>query len=194
MARAFTPVRAVAVLAYPLIACALLPIFLRKGLFIDETRTGIVTACRRRHALDIAIAVPVVVVVFLAGWLILRLVLTDSRAFYVLLAACVLMWFAAATTFSSRQKVGKQKVPELRGRECWEIANLAQMPGTRLTALLLAREVISTIPPDAVIVTTPRSERLRDFYARFGFKPGPGRQMHMIAPPAGRPLSIRNNS
>ena len=191
MARAFTPSHAIAVLAYPLVVCALIPIFLRKGLFIDGTRTGIVTACRRRHALDIAIAVPVVVVVFLAGWLILRLILTDSGAFYVLLAACVLMWFAAATTFSSRQKVGKQKVPELRGKELWEIANLAQMPGTKETALLLAREVISTIPPGTVIVTTPRSERLRKAYDHFGFEPGPGRQMHMIAPPPETKLSMR---
>ncbi|MGQ4510716.1 hypothetical protein ACUH9X_08280 [Dermabacteraceae bacterium P13147] len=89
---------------------------------------------------------------------------------------------------------GGREVPELRGRECWEIGNLAQMPGTRLTALSLAREVISTIPAGVVIVATPANERLRGFYARFGFKPGSGRQMHMIAPAAGRrPLSIRDN-
>ncbi|MBV7411459.1 hypothetical protein KRX56_01715 [Dermabacteraceae bacterium TAE3-ERU27] len=191
MARAFTPSHAVAVLAYPLIACALIPIFLRKGLFIDGTRAGIVTVCRRRHVLDIAIAMPVVVVVFFSGWLILRLLLTDSGAFCVLLAAYVLMCLAATTTVSSRQKVSKTKVPELHGKECWEIANLAQMPGTKETALLLAREVISTIPPDAVIVTTPLSERLRKAYENFGFKPGPGLQMHMIAPPPETEFSMR---
>ena len=66
----------------------------------------------------------------------------------------------------------------------WVIAGLAQRPGTRMTAVLLAKDLVAKLPTGAVRVAAAADadERLLARYVRLGFTAGHKRRVHRIIP------------
>jgi hypothetical protein len=64
----------------------------------------------------------------------------------------------------------------------WVIAALAQRPGTRLTAVLLAKDLVAKLPSGAVLVAAAADEDLLAMYVRLGFTAGHKRRVHRIIP------------
>ena len=64
MARAFTPHRLLAPLALPWTLLSVIPGTLRRGLFLDPTRTGMVMLYRSNPVLDVLVLLPIMVAVF----------------------------------------------------------------------------------------------------------------------------------
>lgn len=62
----------------------------------------------------------------------------------------------------------------------WVIATLAQRPGTRLSAVLLARDLMAQLPVSAVLVSAAGSQQFLDHYLRLGFTEGRNRRVHRI--------------
>lgn len=181
MARAFTPHPALALLAYPWTLISITPGTLRGGLYLDPTRTGMVMLYRSMMLLDVLIAVPVVVVFFIA-------VGTAASALSTLLpggvAALFVFVLAVAGLLFLLPRGGGSLFPwgpETPKGQRWEIAGLAQMPGTRLTAIQLALRVLDEVPPPgAVIIATANSADLYRQYRSFGFTGGPKHRVHKV--------------
>src|SRR5699024_6432685 len=71
--------------------------------------------------------------------------------------------------------------PETPPGPRWEIAGLAQLPGTRLTAIQLAIAAMDRIPPaGAVLVATAGSDKLLRQYRAYGFTTGPKHRVHKV--------------
>ena len=71
--------------------------------------------------------------------------------------------------------------PETPDGERWELAGLAQLPGTRLTALPLAKREVRELPPEgAVVVATANTPEQYRQYQRLGFTGGPKRRVHRV--------------
>lgn len=64
----------------------------------------------------------------------------------------------------------------------WTVVAMGQAPGTRLSALGLARYLIRGLPPASVVVINARGDHLAGRYERLGFTRGPGGRMHMVTP------------
>jgi hypothetical protein len=185
MARAFTPHRAWAVLAFPWTVLAVLPATVRGGLFLDATRTGMVLLTPYNLALDLLVLLPLMLpIAGIAGIAVGALLTAGSfNALPVLFALAVLvgivalagLWFLLPKRGTSTMPTG----PETPLGRRWEIAGLAQLPGTRLTAVQTARRVLATVPPPgAVVVGTANTPALFEQYQRFGFTGGPQRRVH----------------
>lgn len=183
-ARAFTPNRAAALLAVPCILLALLPPTLRGGLYLDKARTGMVVLHPRRLRLDVTISTA-----FWILWNLVALTVVTSAALNVLVWLSILQgtgvivvagsWFLRPPRGTSIRNHGPETPPGPR----WEMGSLAQLPGTRLTALQTARRVLREVPPPgAVIVASADSDRLLRAYVRAGFLAGPKRRVHMVVP------------
>lgn len=181
MARAFTPHPALALLAYPWTLISITPGTVRGGLYLDPTRTGMVLLYRSMMLLDVLIAVPVVLVFFIA-------VGTAASALSALLpggiAALVVFVLAVSGLLFLLPRGGGSLFPwgpETPKGQRWEIAGLAQLPGTRLTGIQLALRALETVPPSgAVVVATANSADLYRQYQAFGFTGGPKHRVHKI--------------
>ena len=184
MTRAFTPRWTVALLALPWALLAVLPGTLRGGLYLDATRTGMVLLQPINVALDLLVVLPLMLPV--AGVTFAALLIADSlNALPVLLVLVGLLVGAtlAGALFllprrgASAVPTGPETPPSPR----WELAGLAQLPGTRLTAVQTARRVLATVPPaGAVVVATANTPEQFEQYQRFGFTGGPHRRVHRI--------------
>lgn len=64
----------------------------------------------------------------------------------------------------------------------WQVAALAQRPGTHLSALLLTRELMDSLPTGAIAVAAAADERLLRAYEQFGFIVGKSKRVYRIAP------------
>ena len=63
----------------------------------------------------------------------------------------------------------------------YQIAALAQRPGTRLSAIQLALQLRDSLPTGAMLVAVADNDRLLEGYVRLGFTRGRGRRVHWIA-------------
>lgn len=70
--------------------------------------------------------------------------------------------------------------PETPPGDRWQVAALAQRPGSRLSALLLARRLLSSLPAGAVAVAAAADERLVAAYERFGFTRGKAKRVYVV--------------
>lgn len=184
MARAFTPHRVVALLALPWTVLAVLPAAVRGGLFLDATRTGLVLLLPINVALDLLLLLPVGVLAAVTTFGLLAL--ADAlNAFPVLLVLAPLLVIAAsAGALFLLPKRGASTVPygpETPAGPRWELAGLAQLPGTQFTAVQTARSALATVPPSgAVVVATANTPTQFEQYQRFGFTGGARRRVHRV--------------
>ncbi|MCT1436229.1 hypothetical protein [Brachybacterium paraconglomeratum] len=183
MARAFTPHIVLTLLALPWTLLSVIPGTLRRGLYLDPTRTGMVMLYRSNPVLDVLVLFPIMLITFgayfaaatalvnIAGWLALALPVATGMFMIGLL-------FLLPRGGGSLFPWG----PETPDGPRWEIAGLAQLPGTRLTGIQLALRALDTVPPaGSVIVATANSEDLYRQYQAFGFTGGPKHRVHRIA-------------
>lgn len=189
-ARAFTRSRPRAALSFPWACWMLLPGMLRRGLFVDATGTGMVVVCRSRPLLDLMILAPLMTASAVVLTTALGIVLP---VWAVLVSVDVVILALLPGLLPLLPARGGSLLPwgpETPDGERWEIAGLAQMPGTRLTAILLAQRVIDAVPPDgAVLVATANSDELLRQYQRAGFTVGDRRRVHRRVERADAPRS-----
>lgn len=160
---------------------SILPGMLRGGLYLDPSRTGMVMLYRSMLLVDVLIAVPIVFAYFaVAGVAFAGL----SALVPTMIAAGIVFVLAAAGVVFLIPRGGGSAVPwgpETPKGPRWEIAGLAQLPGTRLTAIQLALRVLETVPPrGSVVVATANTEQLYRQYQRFGFTGGQSRRVHKV--------------
>lgn len=187
MATAYNTNRAAAILTFPVYVVSILPGLLRRGAYWSDDRAGFVIIQRHRPIGDVLVvcAVAAATVVALAAALSLLPPLPH------LVAACVLAaWYIAVVVAVVRRRTpgGSARMvgPETPHGQRWSVTLLAQRPGTHLTALLLTRRLIGTLPDGAVVIATADNDRLAAAYARLGFTLGPKRRMwHTIGNEAG---------
>lgn len=65
------------------------------------------------------------------------------------------------------------------------VAALAQLPGTRMTAVMLARRLIEQTPPGSIIVAAAATDALLARYVRAGFTRGRARRVYRVLPGVG---------
>jgi hypothetical protein len=179
MARAFTRNQASAVFTYPTCLVSLLPYVLRRGLY--ASRDGMVVFCRYRPWLDILLAL------LMALLLSAATVLTFGVVYYFLgMAGLIAIGIvAAAALWGACLLVGAASFtravgPETPSGKRWMVASLAQRPGTKLSALLLARRKARSLAAGAVIVAVAADGHLARSYARLGFTPGARTRVYRV--------------
>lgn len=183
MARAFTPHALLAPLALPWTLLSVIPGTLRRGLYLDPTRTGMVMLYRSSPVLDVLVLIPIILIVFgayfvaaaarvnIAGWLALALPVA-TVVFMIGLLFLLPRGGESLFPWGLETPAGPR----------WEITGLAQLPGTRLTGIQLALRALDTVPPPgSVIVATANSEDLYRQYQAFGFIGGPQHRVHRVA-------------
>ncbi|WP_146081917.1 hypothetical protein [Pseudoclavibacter sp. Z016] len=181
-ARASTPNVPLAVLSVPIYAFSILPMTLRGGLYLDRTRTGTVLFERRRPILDGFVVALVTIAAFVL-WVACILVfdattvlLLGFSVYAVLLAGAVIALVQPGGTTLSASG------PETPKGDRWMVAALAQHPGTRLTAVMLARRLIEHAPAGSVLVAAAATDALLERYVRAGFTAGRARRVYRLAP------------
>lgn len=184
MAYAYAPHRFLAVLAYPLALAVTLTYQLRRGVYETDDRNGMVIVARWRPGLDAVLVTGLILASFAALALpaaLLSLVhpLLGPGVFAVAGLLGVVGALALAQGQQSATPIAKNTP---RGGDRWQVAALAQRPGTRLSALLLTRQVIATVVPAGdVLVASAGTERLEHAYIRAGFTPVGRRRLYRVA-------------
>lgn len=185
MARAFTPHLVFAPLAFPWTVMSVIPGAIRRGLYLDATRTGMVMLYRSRFLLDVLLAVPIVLVAMACYFGVLLpligTVLPGDIGGPVFLGTTVLLIVGMLFLLPRGGGAMFPFGPETPKGDRWEAAGLAQLPGTRFTAIQLALQVIDTVPPaGSVIIATANSSKLLRQYVTFGFTEGKSRRVYKI--------------
>jgi hypothetical protein len=163
-----------------------LPYAWRGALYESDDRDGAVIFSSWRPVLDAFLSTVAVLLVFIP-WLVFLFVTTFygqsagfSIPFYVVLLPCV--WLGAAVGFmgqglSSSMPVGRETPEGPR----YQLAALAQRPGTRLSALLLSRRLVASLPAGSVVVAVAADEGLAAGYTALGFTRGRGKRLSMVS-------------
>ncbi|GAA1975478.1 hypothetical protein GCM10009718_09450 [Isoptericola halotolerans] len=161
---------------------ALAPSALTRSVYSSPDGDGMVVLARWRPALEIALAVLVLVPFAALFGFLGSLVFPDGGVLAVVLSAYApVVWVlvGGAVISVSGSAVGVSPVGDEtpRGRR-WQLAALAQRPGTRLSAVLLARRLVEDLPAGDVVVAAAGDDALLDAYVRAGFTPGEGRRVY----------------
>lgn len=174
MCRAFAPNRLLAVLAYPLGLLILVPYAARRHLYESADRNGLVVFGPFSLIKDTLIIAAVMAPFFvLFSWASGIWGPTGSLVFLVALTSILLAGLFAFGSSSMGVPVGRETPKGDR----YQIAALAQRPGTRLSALQLALQLRDSLPPGAVLVAVADNDRLLEAYTRLGFTHGGGRRV-----------------
>lgn len=184
MARAYTPNLPVALLALPWTLVAVIPAALRRGLYLDRTGTGMVVLYRSALLLDTLILLPLIFPAMLAAIAVTVAFATQMPLWATAALVLAVIFLAMTGLVAIQPQKGGSTVPwgpETPDGERWELAGLAQLPGTRLTALPLAMRVVREVPPEgAVVVATANTPEQYRQYQRLGFTGGPKRRVRRV--------------
>lgn len=185
MSQAYARSRPLAVLAWVTAFGSLVPYAVRGGLYWSWDRDGMVVIAPWRPWLDTILSVVTLVVIAapigIAGAIISDLTGMPGQ---ILIVAIAVVIGSGAAVLSSGELSGFPIGAETPPGERWQVAALAQRPGTRNSALALTREVINiTLPPGSVVTAVARNEKLRESYIRLGFHAGKKGRLWLIKPP-----------
>lgn len=174
--------KALMVLAWPVYLLTLMPPVLLGGAYWRE-RNGLVLVHPRRRIADFAVVLAALVAVMVGGILLLSV--------WVWLLPVALVggaWFYAGVVIallcngngsgSAMTHVGRGTPPGRR----WIIGGLAQRPGTHLTAVLLARDLVRVLPRGSVLLAVAADDELLRRYLRLGFTEDRKRRVHLRIP------------
>lgn len=184
MAHAHARNRPLAVLAYPIALATTLTYAFRAGVYESEDRNGMVIVARWRLGKDLLILLSVIAagvlgLVVLAAVLILVHPLLGPATVALLATGSA----AGALVLARGQKTAtpiSKDTPTTGDR--WQIAALAQRPGTRYSAMLLTRHVIDqVVPAGDVLVASAGDNTLEQAYIRAGFTPLGRKRLYKIA-------------
>lgn len=184
MARAFTPHALFAPLALPWTLLSVIAGALRRGLFLDRTRTGMVLLYRSDPLLDVLLVLPIMGVIFgisLTVPVLLFLLFPGLWTLLTILGVPVVLFLGAVFLLPRGGGAVSPFGAETPAGPRWELAGLAQLPGTRLTGIQLARRVVSQVPPaGAVVGATAGTHALYRQYLRHGFHPGAKHRVYKV--------------
>ena len=184
MAHAYARSRPRAVLAYPIALATTLTYALRGGVYESDDQNGMVIVARWRFGLDMLTLTSVMVL----GLLALAPVAVLASLVHPLLGPATYVLAGATTVAGALVLAQGQETATPIARNTpttgdrWQIAALAQRPGTRLSAMLLTRRVIgSVVPPGDVLVVSAVTADLEQAYIRAGFTPLGRKRLYKIA-------------
>ena len=182
MGLAFSHNRAAAIVAFPVALMTIVACMLRRGVYATRDRNGMVILVRWSPLADIIaacviitltyVAIGVVAAVAFLAWVPLGLIIVGTSVLWILAGAVI--FASGAQTLSPVCEA----TPEGLGR--WHVSALAQRPGTRLSALLLLRQLVGAVPPGHVLVASAGSDDLLNSYVRLGFTSGSKRRVFKI--------------
>ena len=172
--------RLLTLVGWPVYALVLLPSVLLGGAYWRD-RNGLVLLYRWRPLADTIVTV--IAMVAAIGCAVAAMI---WWAGLVALVAVGVVWFYASVIVvvickgvdSAATIVG----PGTPKGQRWVIAALAQRPGTRMTAVLLAKDLVAKLPSGAVLLAAAADEGLLARYVRLGFTAGHKRRVHRIIP------------
>ena len=187
--RAYTPAA-----ASPILTLVVTSSVVARHLHLDDSRTGMVILEPKnsvRAGLGWAVAfIPLVLAAVLLGVAAALLPSGLVETVLVILvsasvALLVEMLVSSRLTKEERRTLQQLRRPLPQGKR-WDLMMLAQMPGTKRTAALLARHLLVAIPPPgSVVVVAARTPDLHTKYRKYGFTPTSGKRLFRITPNVG---------
>lgn len=184
MAHAYTRNRLLAALAYPVALATTLTYTLRAAVYESDDRNGMVIVARWRLGLDLLILMSVIAVGVL-GLFLLAAVLAFVHP--LLGPATVAVIATGSATGAALLARGQETATPISkdtptAGDRWQIAALAQRPGTRYSAMLLTRRVVDqVVPAGDVLVASAADDKLEQAYIRAGFTPLDRKRLYKIA-------------
>lgn len=179
MARAFSGNRLSAVLAYPVSLLILIPYAFRRHLYETRDRTGMVVCGPYSLVKDFLILAEALAPLLVA-WVSVVRHLPQLVPEVVLIIAVII--FASGAMLLGGGSTGLPVGPETPKGTRYQVAALAQRPGTRLSGIQLTLRLRDSLPTGSVLVgTATDDERLRQ-YQGLGFTEGNARRVYWIAP------------
>lgn len=180
-ARAFTANRLAAGLVVPCMVFLLAPYMVRGAVFESCDHHGLVVVARHRPALSQTLTCTLVLLAIAPLVPAYVAVLGTPQGPLILMAAEVLA-LASLWPLTRLLQVQPSRTvgPETPTGTRYEIANLAQCPGTRMSAILLAKELISSLPEGSILVAAARNDELLKKYVRVGFTQGEERRVYRV--------------
>lgn len=178
MCRAFASNRFLAVLAYPLGLLILIPYAVRRQLFETDDRNGMVVFgpfSMVKDAVILAVVMSPLIVVNV--WAPIAWGPLSGLVVLLVVTGFLLVGFLVLGSSSMGVPVGRETPKGDR----YQIAALAQRPGTRLSAMQLALRLRDSLPVGAVLVAVADNDRLLESYVRLGFSRGRGRRVYWRA-------------
>lgn len=166
--------------ATPAALLILVPYLVRRAVYESVDRDGMVMFCRHRPALDVLLVLCLGAIILAIGDAA-DLLLPGSRGGGLVFAGAVFGAVVVGVALMSRGLPMADIVgPETPEGRRWALMGLAQRPGTRYSALLLARRLIAGLGPGDVVVAAAANDRLADAYERFGFTRTGYRRVHRV--------------
>lgn len=174
------PVQAVAVMPWALFI--VVPYVLRRAVYESDDRNGVVFFGRYRPILDVVLAILLTLVTMVV---LTRLDdVSGGRLFALhvpLLVVIAFLAYGAAGILRGAGSLASVTGPETPSGDRYAMMALSQRPGTRLSALGLARRLIQGLPEGSVIVAAAADEALARRYERLGFTRGEGLRVYRVA-------------
>jgi len=172
--------RLLTLVGWPVFALVMLPAVLLGGAYWRD-RNGLVLLYRWRPFADtlviiVAIVAAIVGAVAAIIWWV---------GFIPLVALGVVWFYASVIVVVICKGVGSAATvvgPGTPKGQRWVIAALAQRPGTRMTAVLLAKDLVAKLPSGAVLLAAAADGGLLARYVRLGFTAGHKRRVHRFIP------------
>lgn len=177
MSRAFAPNRTMAYLSVPVAVLILLPYSIRRHVYESDDGHGMVIFGPYRLGRDIAVLVMLFLPVL---GLNLWVSVTFGPVWALILWAVGMGLLAIGLVGIGRGSTVMPTGPETPAGDRWQMAGLAQRPGTWLSAIQLARRLRDSAPPGIVVVAAAQNDRLVEGYKRLGFTEGKDRRVYWL--------------
>lgn len=178
MCHAFARNRFLAVLACPMGLLILIPYAVRRQLYETADRTGMVVFGPFSMVKDtVILAVAMSPLIVLNAWAPIAWGPLSGLVVLLVLTGFLLVGFLVLGSSSMGVPAGGETPKGVR----YQIAALAQRPGTRLSALQLALRLRDILPPGSVLIAFADNDRLLNGYTRLGFTNGQGRWVYWKA-------------
>lgn len=174
MSQAFASNRIMAYLSVPVAVLILLPYALRRQVYESADGNGMVIFGPYRLGRDVAILAALLLPALgLYLWVLVSL----GPGYASVLWAVVMGLLGIGLAGIGRGSMVMPTGPETPEGDRWQIAGLAQRPGTRLSALPLALRLRDSAPVGTVVVAVAQNDRLLEGYKRLGFTEGKERRI-----------------
>lgn len=187
LARGFTQDRIGAIFAYPACLVFLIPGIFMGRIFESSDTHGMVLFWHHRRSKGL-IATAVLVVAVLWGLLFWWFRSSPDAVFllYWVFLILLLVWPRIIGIHHLNNRATGAETPK---GERWQLGGVVQRPGTRISAVLLAWELMDRIGPGGTVVAVAPDKKWFKALQRFGFTPGHALRvyMRMVAPGGSTP-------
>lgn len=179
MARAFASNRVLAVVAYPMSLMSLVPYAVRRQLYETRDRDAMVVFGPYSLIKDAVVLFAVLIPFFVAWGSVMGYLPRLVPQVVVLVVAVVIL---AGVIILGGGSMGLPVGRETPKGERYQVAGLAQRPGTRFSGIQLAMRLSETLAPGSVLVASAASDRLVQQYQGLGFQRGKAHRVYWVAP------------